>query len=369
MDLDGVTTMRRLALATAPALFAGLVPALALSQPQPAAAQDPTAPYTKIHKIKVGGEGGWDYLTVDPVAKRLYVSRGDRIVVVDTNSEEVVGEVTGLRGVHGAAIVPDLGRGFTSNGGDDTVTAFDLKTLKETGKVKVGGRPDAIMYDPASNRVFTFNHGSKDATAVDPSGPTVAGTVALEGVPEAAVADGKGHVFVNLMDKSEVVEFDGKTFKVLNRWPLAPGQTPTGLALDRENRRLFSVCSRNQKMIVLDANNGNMVAKLDIGQGSDGCAFDPERGLAFSSNGRDGTLTIVRAEGPDKYRVAATVPTQQGARTMALDPRTHRVYLSAASYEAAPADAAKEKEKEKAKGKGGRRPMVPGSFVVVVAGE
>jgi YVTN family beta-propeller protein len=354
--------MQRLALP----LFAGLV--LALPQPQPAEAQDPTAPYTKVHKIKVGGEGGWDYLTADPIARRLYVSRGNRIVVVDTNSEEVVGEVTGTPGVHGVAVVTDLGRGFTSNGGNDTVSAFDLKTLKETGNVKVGGRPDAIMYDPASNRVFTFNHGSKDATAVDPAGVTVAGTVALEGVPEAAAADGKGHVFVNLMDKSEVVEFDARSLKVLNRWPLAPGETPTGLALDRENRRLFSVCSRNRKMIVLNADNGNVIAALDIGQGSDGCAFDPERGLAFSSNGRDGTLTIVRAEGPDKYKVAATVPTQQGARTIALDPKTHRVYLSAATPAPAPADQPKEKEKEKEKTKGRRPGMVPGSFVVVVVG-
>ena len=170
----------------------------------------PSAPPAKVHKIAIGGEGGWDYLTADAAAKRLYVSRGNRIVVVDTDSEKVVGELTDTPGVHGVAVVPDLGRGFTSNGRDDTVTAFDLKTLKATGKVKVGGRPDAIMFDPVSHRVFTYNHGSKDATAVDPSAMSVAGTVALDGVPEAAVADGRGHVFVNIMDKAEVVEFDAR---------------------------------------------------------------------------------------------------------------------------------------------------------------
>ena len=192
-------------------------------------AQAPSTVPKKVHKIAIGGEGGWDYLSADAAAKRLYVSRGNRIVVVDTDAEKAVGEVTDTPGVHGVAVVPDLGRGFTSNGGDDTVTAFDLKTLKATGKIKVGGRPDAIMFDPASHHVFTYNHGSKDATAVDPSAMSVAGTVPLDGVPEAAVADGKGHVFVNIMDKAEVVEFDARTFRVLNRWSLAPGVRPTGL--------------------------------------------------------------------------------------------------------------------------------------------
>ena len=331
-------------------------------------AQSPSAPPSKVHKIGVGGEGGWDYLTVDSATKRLYVSRGDRIVVVDTDAETVVGELTDTPGVHGVALVPDLGRGFTSNGGDDTVTAFDVKTLKATGKVKVGGRPDAIMFDPESHRVFTYNHGSKDATAVDPSAMSVAGTVALEGVPEAAVADGRGHVFVNLMDKNEVAEFDARSLKVLNRWTLGDGKRPTGLALDREHRRLFSVCGASATMVVLDADNGKILATLPIGRGSDGCVFDPERGLAFSSNGQDGTLTVVREEAPGKFAVAATIPTQQGARTMTLDPKSHRIYLSAATP--APVASAKTQTKPAptAKGKGGGRGrrMVPGSFVVLV---
>ncbi len=329
-----------------------------------AGAQNPAAPAARVHKIPIGGEGGWDYLSVDPDAHRLYVSRGDRIVIVDTEAEKAVGELTDTPGVHGVALVPDLGRGFTSNGRDATVTAFDLKTLKAIGKVKVGGGPDAIMFDPSSHHVFTFNHGSKDATAVDPSAMSVAGTVKLEGVPEAAVADGRGHVFVNLMDKNEVVEFDARDFRVLNRWSLAPGVRPTGLALDREHRRLFSVCSGSQSMVVLDADSGKVLARLPIGRGSDGCVFDPERGIAYSSNGGDGTLTAVREEAPGRFAVAATIPTQASARTMTLDPKAHRIYLSAAT--AAPAAEGQQKAQTAPTKGGGRRRMVPGSFVVLV---
>lgn len=332
-------------------------------------AQTPSAPPAKVHKITVGGDGGWDYLTVDADAMRLYVSRGNRIVVVDTDSEKVVGELTETLGVHGVAVVPDLGRGFTSNGGDNTVTVFDLKTLKAVGKVKVGGRPDAIMFDPESRHVFTYNHGSRDATAIDPSAMSVAGTVLLGGVPEAAVADGRGHVFVNIMDKNEVVEFDGRTLKLLNRWSLAPGTRPTGLALDRVHRRLFSTCGNSQTMVVLDADNGKILASLPIGPGCDGCVFDADRQLAFSSNGGDGTLTVVREEAPDKFSVVASIPTQTSARTMALDPKTHRIYLSAATY-APRLEAKAENKTAPAKQGGGRRGnMVPGSFVVLVVGD
>jgi DNA-binding beta-propeller fold protein YncE len=332
-------------------------------------AQAPSAASWKVHKIAIGGEGGWDYLTADASSKRLYVSRGNRIVVIDTESEKVVGELADTPGVHGVAVVGDLDRGFTSNGADDTVTTFDLKTLKPTGKIKTGGRPDAIMFDPSSHRIFTYNHGSKDATAIDPSAMTVAGTVALDGVPEAAVADGRGHVFVNIMDKNEVVEFDTGNFHILNRWSLASGTRPTGLSLDRERRRLYSVCSGSQSMVVLDADSGKILATLPIGRGSDGCVFDSDRGLAFSSNGGDGTLTAVKEEGPGRFAVVATIPTQQGARTMALDAKTHRIYLSAASF--APTADAKTQTKAAAAGKGGGRGrnLVPGSFVVLVVGD
>jgi YVTN family beta-propeller protein len=332
----------------------------------------PKIPAT-VRKIAIGGDGGWDYLTADAASKRLYVSRSNRVIVVDTDSEKVIGELTGTAGVHGIAVAPELARGFTSNGGDDTVTVFDLNTLKETSRVKVGGRPDAIMFEPTSNRIFTYNHGSKDATAVDAATATVAGTVALEGVPEAAVADGKGHVFVNLMDKNEVAEFDARNLRVLNRWSLAPGQRPTGLAMDRERRRLFSTCGASQTMVVLDADSGTVLARVPIGPGCDGCAFDQARGQAYSSNGGDGTLTVVREESPGKYAVAATIPTQASARTIALDPQTHRIYLAAATF--APQAAAKstsEKTVDAPAKKGGgrfRRNIVPNSFVVLVVGD
>jgi len=317
-----------------------------------------------VHKIAVGGEGGWDYLAVDSEARRLYVSRGDRVVVLDLDKEAVVGELAGTPGVHGIAVVPELGKGFTTNGGDGTVTVFDLKTLKPTGKVKAGGTPDATLYDPASGRVFTFNHGTDDLTAIDATGATVAGTVPLGGEPEAAVADGKGHLFINIRSTSEVVEFDARALKVVKRWPLAPGVRPTGLAIDAAHRRLFSVCG-NQKMVVMDADSGAVLATVEIGRGSDGCAFDPSRGLAYSSNGGDGTLTVVGEAGPGVFKAVATVPTQASARTVAIDPRTHRLYLSAATADPTPAPA----PEPKAATKGGRRRYVPGSFVVLVVGD
>ena len=329
------------------------------AMPAALAPDGPAAP--KVHKIAVGGEGGWDYLTVDPDARRLYVSRGTKVVVVDTESEKVVGELPDTPGVHGIAVAPELGKGFTSNGSDSSVTVFDLKTLKPTGKVKASGTPDAILYDPSVGRVFTFNHRTDDTTAIDAGAGTVAGTLALGGEPEGAVADGKGHIFVNIRSKSEVVEFDGKTLKILNRWPLAPGTRPTGLALDREHRRLFSTCA-NQKMVVMDADKGTVLGAADIGRGADGCVFDPSKGLAYSSNGGDGTVTAVGEAGPGQFKTVATIPTQATARTMAIDPTTHRLYLSAATPAPAPAGG-------QPQAKGGRRGTVPGSFVVIVVGD
>ena len=313
----------------------------------------------KVHKIAVGGEGGWDYLTVDSAARRLYVSRANRVTVIDLGNETVVGELTDTPGVHGIAIVPELGKGFTSNGTDSSVTVFDLKTLKATGKVKASGVPDAILYDPASKRVITFNHGTNDGTSIDPATEQVAGTIAFDGEPEAAVADGKGHIFVNIRSSSEVAEFDALTLKILNRWPLAPGVRPNGLAIDAKNRRLFSGCNGNSKMVVMNADTGAVIATVDIGRGSDGCGFDPAKGLAYSANGGDGTVTIIGEGEPGKFQVMATVPTQATARTMALDPGTHRLYLSAAT----PVPAAANSQPQT---KGGRRGNVPGSFVIVV---
>ncbi len=339
-----------------------LIVCIALSAPE----ADPqvSAVPANVHKVPVGGDGSWDYLTTDPAARRLYVSRGDRVVVLDLDKETVVGELTGTPGVHGIAVVPELGKGFTSNGRNGTVTVFDLKTLKETGQVKAHGTPDAILYDPASGLVFTFNHGTDDATAIDAKDATVAGTLALGGEPEAAVSDGKGHIFVNIRSKSEVVEFDARSLKVLNHWPLAPGTRPNGLAIDKEQRRLFSTCG-NQKMVVMDADKGTVITTVQIGRGSDGCTFDASKGLAYSSNG-DGTVTVVGKGEPGQFKVVATIPTQAGARTMALDPKTHRLYLSAATTLPASTSTAPADTKPQTKG---RRGYVPGSFVIVVVGD
>jgi DNA-binding beta-propeller fold protein YncE len=322
-------------------------------------AQDPTARYDAVHKIAIGGEGGWDFLEVDAANRRLYVTRGTHVVVLDLVSEKVVGEIAETPGVHGVAFVPDLGRGVTSNGGDSSATVFDTKTLKTLGKVKANGRPDIIYYEPVSRRVFTFNHGSNDTTAIDPAEMKAAGSLALGGVPELAVSDDKGHIFVNLEDTSEIVEFDAPTLKILKRFSLAPGEEPTGLAFDSKQRRLFSTCA-NQKLVISDADSGKVIQTLPIGPGPDGCVFDPETGLIFSSSGGDGTLAIVKEQSPGHYQVVKTVKTQVSAKTLALDPKTHRIYLSAATP-----------EQTAAAKTGGRvrRRYVPGSFVVLVVGD
>jgi YVTN family beta-propeller protein len=311
--------------------------------------------YRVLKKIPVGGEGGWDYLTMDSAGRRLYVARSDRIQIVDVDQGKLVGEVLKTPGVHGVTLDLKRKKGFTSNGGDSTVTVFDLETLKETARVKVGNRPDSILYDPASDRVFTFNAGSKDATAIAAGDATVAGTVKLEGKPEAAVADEKGIVYVNLVDKDEVVAFDAQKLTIKNRWPVAPAKGPMGLSMDRAKRRLYVTC-RNEKMAVLDADKGDVLATPTIGKGTDACAFDPSAGLAFSSNG-DGTLTVVEEKPANQFRVLANVETQQGARTMALDTKTHNVLLVTARYKPA------------APGATGRRAMEPNSFVVLVVGK
>jgi DNA-binding beta-propeller fold protein YncE len=331
-------------------IAAGLLSALALLAPDAGAQAQPAAPgYHVVKKIGPGGEGGWDYLTIDAKARRLYITRFNRVMVLDLDKGTPIGEIAPTPGVHGVALVPPRDRGFISNGGDSTVTVFDLPTLREVARIKVGKRPDAIVYDPASDRVFTFNAGGGDATAIDAAGEKVVGTVALGGKPEFAVADGQGHVYVNLEDKSEVLELDARKLAVTQRWPLAPGKEPTGLAMDRGRRRLFSSC-HNGKMVILDADSGRVLATPPIGKGTDACIFDPDTGLAFSSNG-DGTLTVVRDDGKGGYEVAETVTTQAGARTMALDPKTHNLYLVTAKPKP-----------------GQRRSYEPGSFVLLVVG-
>jgi YVTN family beta-propeller protein len=312
--------------------------------------------YHVTKKTVLGGDGGWDYLTVDSKARRVYISRSTHVMVVDADSGAVVGDIPNTNGVHGIAIASDLDKGFTSNGRDGTVTIFDLKTLKELGRVAVGKNPDAIIYDPASKRVFTFNGGSQDTTAVDAKTGTVAGTIALGGKPEFAASDEKGHVFVNIEDKSEIIKFDSNKLTVENHWPIAPGKEASGLAIDRKHRRLFAVCS-NKLMVVMNADNGAVITTLPIGSGTDAAGFDPETGFAFSSNG-EGTLTVVHEDSPDKFTVSENVPTQARARTMALDTKTHQVFLVTAEFGTAPAATAQQPRP--------RPPMLPGTFTLLM---
>jgi DNA-binding beta-propeller fold protein YncE len=317
------------------------------------------AGYHLLKKIEVGGEGGWDYLFVDGAARRLYVSRGTRVMVFDADTGKSVGEIPDTTGVHGVAIADDLGRGFTSNGRDGSVTIFDSKTLKTISKVKVGTNPDCIIYDPATHRVFAFNRGSSSFSAIDAKSGEAAAPVDLGGHPEFAVADGKGMVFVNLDNKSEIVAIDSRKLEVKAHWPVEPGEDPSGLAIDRKRMRLFSVCG-NKKMMVLDATTGKVVADLPIGTGPDAAGFDPETNLAFSSNG-EGTLTVIHQDSADKYSVVENVTTQRGARTMAVDPKTHNVFLATAVFGAPPAPTPERPNP--------RGAMVPNSFVILIFGK
>ncbi len=268
--------------------------------------------YHVVTTYKVGGEGGWDYLTTDSDARRLYMSRGTHVMVIDADSGKSVGDIADTPGVHGIALAPELGRGFTSNGREGTVSIFDIKTLATSSKVKVGENPDAILYDPATKRVFTFNGRSQDSTAIDAASGKVLGTIKLDGKPEFAASDAKGEIFVNIEDKSELVAIDPNKLEVKTKWPLAPCTEPSGLAIDRKNRRLFVGCD-NKMMAVVDADSGKVLATPAIGEGVDATAFDPETGLAFASCGGDGVLTVVKEESPDKFSVAETVPTQTGS--------------------------------------------------------
>ncbi len=309
--------------------------------------------YRVSKTIPIGGDGFWDYLTMDSAARWLYISRSTHVVVMDADTGAVVGDIPDTAGVHGVALAPDVGRGFTSNGRANTATIFDLKTLKTLGTAKTGENPDAIVYDAASRRIFTLNGRSHDATAINAADGRAAGTIALGGKPEFAVADGKGRVYVNIEDKSELVAFDTSKLTVAGHWPLAPCEEPTGLAMDLENRRLFAGCS-NKWMAIVDADSGKVLVTLPIGEGVDATAFDPDLKLAFSSNG-EGTLTVVHEESREKFSVLETVPTRRGARTMALDTKTHNIFLATADFE--PPAAGEQRPK-----------MKPGSFMILVAG-
>jgi YVTN family beta-propeller protein len=284
--------------------------------------------YHIVKKIPIPGQGGWDYLIVDEAARRLYVSHGTQVEVLDVDSGKIVGKIPNTLGVHGIAIAPELGRGFVSAGQTSTVTIFDLKTLKTTGEVPTGKKPDGIIYDPATSQVFAFNGGSNSVTVISAADGKVAGTIDLGGGPEFAVADGKGYVFNNLEDQSQVVKINSRKLAVEERWPLAPCEAPSSMAMDRPNRRLFIGC-RSKVMVVVDADSGKVITSVPIGDHVDATAFDTDSRLIFNSNG-EGTITVVHQDTPDKYSVVETVTTLPRAKTMAFDSSTHQLFLSTA---------------------------------------
>jgi DNA-binding beta-propeller fold protein YncE len=313
--------------------------------------------YKVLNKIKIGGTGGWDYVAFDNTNRRIYASHGATVEVLDADAGKVVGQITQLHGVHGIAIAPELNKGFISNGQSNSVTVFDLKTLAKLGEPATGQNPDAICYEPKTQRVFTFNGRSNDSTAINARNNEIVATFPLEGKPEFCAVDGAGKIYNNLEDKSEVIEIDAAKPAVLRRVSLAPAEGPSGLAIDAKNKKLFSVCD-NKMMAVTDIATMKVIATPAIGAGPDAAGFDPDLGLAFSSNG-EGTLTIVKLVN-GKYEAVDTVTTERGARTMTVDPKLHRVYLLAAEY--GPAPEAKE-------GKKGRPPVLPDSFHVLVVGK
>jgi YVTN family beta-propeller protein len=286
--------------------------------------------YAVLQRHPLGGSGGWDYLTIDPATHHLLIARQDRVMVVDTQDGKLAGEIPGMQRIHGIALVPELRHGYVSDGATNSVHVIDLDSLKNLRDIPIDGRgPDAIVFDPASGHVLTMNGHSGNASVIDPASDKAIADIALPGRPEFAVSDGRGHVYANIEDKSELARIDTRTNRVDAVWKLAPCESPSGLAIDTRSRRLFSVCD-NRLMTVSDADDGHRVATVAIGKGPDAARFDPATGMVYSSN-HDGTLTIVHEDDADHYRVVATVPTQVGARTMALDRATHRIWLVAAA--------------------------------------
>ncbi|HEY2460345.1 MAG TPA: YncE family protein [Candidatus Acidoferrum sp.] len=310
--------------------------------------------YHVIKTVSVPGDEGWDYLLVDAAARRVYISHGTHVVVMNADTYAIEGDIPDTQGVHGIAVASDLGRGFVSDGRANQATIFDLKTLKTIGTVPTGTNPDAIVYDAVNKRVFTLNGRSKDTTAINAADGTVAGTLALGGKPEFAVADGKGSIYVNIEDTSEIVQFDAQKLTETHRWSIKPGEEASGLAMDLKTRRLFATAG-NKMIAVMDADSGKIVATPAIGAGVDAGGFDPESKLVFASNG-EGTLTVIHEDSPDKYSVVETVETKRGARTMALDTKTHKIFLPTADFDP-PAPGER------------RGKMKPGSFVVLVVGK
>ena len=316
-------------------------------------------PYHFLKEIQVGGEGGWDYLSVDEIGRRLYVTHNTKVLVIGLDKQELAGEIADTPGVHGFALAPALGRGFSSNGREAKASIVDLKTLKTLAEVETGENPDAILYEAGQQEVYTFNGRGHSATVFKATSGKVVANIPLSGKPEFAVAEPKaGRVYCNIEDKNEIAAIDTRTHQVVNTWPIAPGEEASGMAIDLEHHRLFIGCN-NKLMEMIDSNNGKVIASVPIGEGVDANAFDPGTRFAFSSTG-EGTVTVAREDTPEKLTVIQTLKTERGARTMALDPRTHNIYLAAAKYEAS---------QEQPSGGGQQRPrMVPGSFKILVYG-
>jgi DNA-binding beta-propeller fold protein YncE len=315
--------------------------------------------YHVVKTVPVGGEGFWDYLTADGPSGRLYVSRGSHVMVIDMATMKVVGDIPGTNGVHGIAVASEFNRGFTSDGGDTTATIFDLETLKTISKVQVtGAGPDAILYDPFTKRAFTMNHSGGSATAIDAATGKVVGTAAIGGVLETGQSDNAGTIYVNVESKSEIAAFDARTMAVKAHWPLTGCEGPSGLAIDREHGRLFASCGESHTMDVMDYHTGRIVATLPICVGTDAAGFDPGLQLAFASCG-DGSITAVHEDSPDKFTVVQTIATERGARTMAVDETTHKLYTVTAQFGPQPAPVPGETRRR-------RPPMIPGSFQVLV---
>lgn len=315
----------------------------------------PAPSYHVVHRYVLGGEGRWDYLSFDSAAKRLYISRSTRVMVVDPSTGAVTGTIPNTPGVHGIAIADDLGKGFTSNGQDGTVTVFDLKTLQTIATIQTGAKnPDCILYDPATKRVFTFNGGSNSATAIDGATNKVVATIPLGGRPEFAVSDFKGAIYDNLEDKNELVRIDAQRASIVARWSLAPCQSPSGLSMDRTNRVLFAACDR--QMAAVDADSGKVLSMLPTGNGTDATAFYPGGNLAFAPNGRDATLTVVGETAPKTFAVLQNAKTETGARTMTLDEETGEVYTVTAKMQI----------NAKATSYRDRYNVIPGTFALLV---
>lgn len=312
--------------------------------------------YHVARTFTLGGDGGWDYLSLDTVGHRLFVARQDRVMVIDPATGKLLAEIPGLNRAHGIAFDYAGGKGFATSGGDSAVVIFDLKTLQVVGRTTAAPDADAVLFDPATKRIFTFNGDSRSSSVLDAATGKKIGTIDLGGGPEFGVSAGDGKLYVNLEDSSAMDEIDASAMKVLRRWPLAPCQSPSGLAIDREHHRLFSGC-HNQVMAISDAQAGKVVATVPIGQGVDANRFDPGTELAFASTG-DGNITVVHEDGPDKYTVVANVPTKRGARTMEVDPSSHVVYTVTADFGPPPAPTAERPRP--------RPTILPGTFALLV---